>query len=218
MKKPNSELPLKSSFTASGKLKVPVRNLITRLQTMPSLKLLKDRGVPTLSFIESGLTRGSEIMVEGNKLILNYQFQRMSLKEYTKNLARFLSLLAYTSDLYEVDLGSIYQYLTEVLIRYAEEMHNEDGKLWNARLLAKQAKGLADMNCSLSLKIVELQAECVKLRSDRALLVKFFEDVSARASERVGNGENNRNSLPRILGTSTETYDAVASITAEVSK
>ncbi len=218
MKKPNLELPLKSSFTASGKLKVPVRTLITRLQTMPSLRLLKDKEVPILSFIETGLTSSSEIRVEGNRLILNYQFQRMSLKEYMKNLTRFISILAYTSDLYEADLSSIYPYLTEVLIRYAEEMHNEDGKLWNGRLLAKQAKVLSDMNCSLSLKIVEIQAECAKLRSDRALLLKFYNDVSARALEKVGNRENDQTSIPRILGTSTETYDAVSSIPEAVSK
>jgi hypothetical protein len=209
MKKPSSGMRLKSSFTSTGKLKVPVSDFIKRLQDVPSLNLLKGSEIPTFS-VGTKRTGNSELQLAGNKLVFNYWFDRMSLKEYTKNLIKFLALLTYLSDIYEANFASLYPYLTEVLVEHTEEMHSVDHRLYNTTLLIKQTKGLAEMNCSLSLKIIELQAEFANLKSDNAILSRFSEEVLANASENTKSA--NPDSLPRALGTNTETYRAISSI------
>ncbi len=209
MKKPESN-ELRSSFTAVGKMKSSPTELLKHLQTIPYLRLLKNTNIPTFSLVKPEGPSQSELRVMGNKLIFSYCFERRSLREYSKNLLQFLALLAYATNVFETDLGSIYPYIIEILSESLEIMPKGYGKIENSVLLLKKMKILSEMNCSLSLKILATESKSSNLTSQNKILERFASDIISNAFEKVGSGE--KSGLHRSLGTTAEIYKEITAI------
>jgi hypothetical protein len=209
MKKPETK-ELRSSFTAIGKMKVSQPELLKHLQTIPYLRPLKNKEVPTFSLVKPERSSQSELQVMGNKLIFSYRFERRSLKEYGKNLLQFLALLAYTSHVFETDLESVYPYIIETLSESLEIMPKGYARIENSGLILKRMKVLSEMNCSLSLKLIDTEAKSANLTSKNELLSRFATDIIANAHEKAGTAEPTN--LHRILGTTAETYKEITVI------
>lgn len=215
MKTPRAECGLKSSFSVSGKPKVPINELCARLQSAPFLHLTKASEPKIFSITESNGSTSSELQVAGNKLVFNYRFHRSSTKEYAKNLLKFLSILAYLGDMYEPELPSLYPSIMEILVGYMEEIPYADRKIENSDLLIRQAKTLSAMNCSLSLQILEVQAKCKSLELENVNMAKFSRDAIYGAMARAGIKDPNTGSLPKIIGTTAEAYKVVKAFVFE---
>jgi hypothetical protein len=209
MRKRNIPSGLKSSFLVTGRFKASSAEFVKHLQTVPSLCLSKGDENPTFLVTESDGRCMAELRVLGNKLVFDYWFERRSLKEYARGLIRFLSILAYARELYEADLASLYPSIMEVLAEHIEEMPHGYHKIENAELLVRRIRTLADMNCALSLKIIESQAQCERLKAERSVLERFSRDVIENASEKVGKAGQASEALPRVLGVTTDTYKSV---------
>jgi hypothetical protein len=200
---------LKSSFWVSGKLKVPIGTICTHLEAAPFLKPSKSTKPNTFCLLESGGITTSELQLMGTKLIFNYSFAKSCNKEYAKNLVRFLSILAYLSDLYETDLSTLYPILMEVLVGYVEEMPYQNKKVENIELLVLQTKTLSEMNCSLSLKLIASQIKCQDLERENKNLLRFSKEAIEGAMARMGIVDRATASIPKITGTTNEAYEAV---------
>lgn len=216
MKAPKKALNnLKSSFVVSGKLKVEPNELYIHLQAAPFLHLASGCGSKTFSIIESNGSTTSELQVIGSKLIFSYRFDKVSTKEYTKNLLKFLSILAYMGDIYETELSSLYPSIMEVLVGCIEEMPYSEIKTENSNMLIKQAKILSSMNCSLSVQILEMQTKCQNLEFQNGCMAKFSRDVIEATMAKIGVRDPNTEHLSKIIGTSAEVYKTVKSYVFE---
>ncbi len=198
---------LKSSFTAKGRFRVPAEGFGKRLLSLPIPGLRKNG--PIYSMVETDGTCNSEIQFEGNKLTFCYSFERSTQKEYAKNLLRFLSILTLANEIYEVELGSIYPSIMEVLAGYVEETPDNTAKIQNTRILINRIKILAEMNCSLSFKALESEGNLQILRDRNENLIKFSKDVIEAALEKTGGKDPAAEILPKILGTAPGLYKSV---------
>lgn len=209
MKKRNPTLYLKSSFVVTGRFKAPITEFVKNLQEIPSLNLAKGGAIPVISLTETNGLSTAELRVLSNRLEFTYMFEKRSLKEYTRNLIRFLSILAYSVELFEVDLASIYPSIIEVLAEHVEGAPLRSREIWNAELMVRRIKDLADMNCSLSLEIKETCVRNEKLAADSAVLARFSKEVIENASEKVGKADKASEVLPKFLGVTIGAYESV---------
>lgn len=215
MKSPKQTVyELGSSFSVSGRLKVQINEFHNHLESAPFFRL-KTKEPKTFSVAEADGTVTSELQTVGNKLVFNYAFHRRSTKEYVKNLLKFLSLLAYVGNVYETDFSSLYPTLVEVLNSYLDETSYKDGKIENSELLIRQAKTIAAMNCTLSLKILDFERKCRKVETENESLARFSKDAINGAMGRLSANDSNDEALPRIIGTTMETYRAARSLVFE---
>ncbi len=216
MKAPKKlEFGLKSSFFVSGKFKVQIAQFYTHLQSAPFLRMTKAGDNRTFSIIESDGVSTSELQVTGNRLTFNYCFNRCSAKEYAKNLIKFLSILAYSADFYDPELSSLYPSFMEALVEYMEEIPYTEGKIENSELLIRKVKTLSAMNCSLSFKTLEFQRKCKDLELENECLKKFSKDAIAAAMTKMALKDPTAESLPKIIGTTTEAYKAATAFIFE---
>lgn len=211
---PENDAKLKSSFVVSGRLKIPVEELVNKILNIPTLKRIKGEPL-TFQLVEFNRNNNSALKIVGNKLIFEYYFKRKSQKEDSRSMIKFISILALLSQFYEPELSSIYPNIMEILASCSEEITLGHSKIENSELLLKKQKSLSDVNCSLSLKILDFQAQNAKLKAEKEILGKFSREAIYNAIERTGTNDPNSADLPKVMGTTAESYKAVKSMVFE---
>jgi hypothetical protein len=68
------------------------------------------------------------------------------------------------------------------------------------------------MNCSLSLQMLEMQAECKSLKLKNDAAARFSRDAIYSAMARSGIKNQDAESLPKIIGTTAEVYKAAKAV------
>jgi hypothetical protein len=206
---------LKSSFSVTGKFRVPTNEFCSSLRTAPFIQLTKTGKPSTFAITEPDGLNNQELQVAGNKLVFSYSSNRRSTKEYAKNLLKFLSILSYLGDLYEPELPSIYPSIMELLVGYIEEAHYKDRKIENCELLIREIKTLSSMNCSLSIQILDLELESKTLEAKNKSLSNFTKDAIEGAMARIAVKNPSAEALSKVIGTPSEVYKAAKALVFE---
>ncbi len=162
----------------NAKLKVKVEELKKRLNAFPFAKAVEGTEIK-YRICRPGKEKTELMILECTKeeINLGFYFDEKSKPGKTLNLLRFMSLLAYLKDCYEVTLGELYEPLVEsisyaAVIKYKPYIEMEQ----NNELL----DSLGVHNLALANKINEMEGSMHKLEDELFVYKDFTRQVLER--------------------------------------
>jgi hypothetical protein len=153
--KPDGQLA-KSSFRTAAKLTSDFTTLRKRLGSNPALHIVSSgtriKGILRDIQQEGGL---HEIEFSQFYIAYTYYFTKPSKRTYSENLAKFIAILQFTSDLYTIGFNDLYQYVLEG-IDYGVASTEKAKDQVTVRRLEEKVETLGMINISLSQKVIAL--------------------------------------------------------------
>jgi hypothetical protein len=188
-----------------------VRNALSSFRCLR----LHSSGTRLVYTIADAVKRGNEPLLElcRDSISLRFFFAKPDRGEYTNNLLRFLSILAYLKELYSIDFTGVYSYVIEALrnswsFSVLEDRPRDD-------VLSQRIDALSGVNATLSHEFVVLSREKRKLEKRVQAYRRFCAEVLEKASSAGGTGEAGQHAVLYSLGVDNAAISAIASLLAE---
>ncbi len=164
------------SFVASARIRSSLGLLEASLNELPALKE-RSRGT-RLTYavleIEEGKPQNHGKMVFGKDSVAYfYNVGDRDDRGHAVELAKFISMLAYVDDFYDITLKSIYGYLVEGLSRVKYDSYDAARR----EALVERVNTLAGINLNLSHELVRLRYENALLGQRKGAYEKGLRDV-----------------------------------------
>lgn len=180
---------LGSTFRASCKLKTDLATVKTQIGCLPCLKLISSEGrLKYALFEQSKDISNAHVEFSDKEVVFRFYFKKPSGSEYNINLLKFLSLLAYLRDFYEVELASIYSYLIESLRNNWHFIPNTKEIKENEELFEK-LDSLNDANITISQELFKLEREKNTVENKLALYKSFVSEIINRLPKKPGKSD-----------------------------
>lgn len=188
----DDEIILFSSFIVSGKLKSEFGELTKILEKTPSFRNIRDSNSIVFEILSGNKQKIKNPIIEFKTGQIKYTFyyERANALLYTVNLKQFLAILAYLSEIYVVDLSTLYGYLIEAL-QNSYPKPNEIDKIVYSRFYNK-ISALSDVNLALSHEIKNFFAIDIENK-------KIIETYTLFCSQVLNNFSHQNNIDARVL-------------------
>jgi hypothetical protein len=188
-----------------------VRNALSAFRCMR----LRSSGTRLIYSIVDAVKKGNEPLLElcRNSISLRFFFAKPDRGEYTSNLLRFLSILAYLDALYSIDFTGVYGYVIEALRNNWSLSALEDRPCDD--VLIQRIDALNGVNATLSYEFVSLSREKKKLEKDAQTYRMFCAEVLEKASQAGETNEEWQHAILQSLGMDNTMISTVASLLAE---
>lgn len=158
---------------------------------------------------------GDEALLELCKdtISLRFFFARPDRAEYTDNLLKFFSILAYLNGLYSVDFAEVYGYAVEALrnnwsFSVLEDRPRDD-------VFGQRVDALSCINATLSKEFMALSRDNRELKTRIKTYRSFCAEVLEKTAAIDGTSVVGKHAVLHSLGIDSEKVSAVASLLAE---
>ena len=196
----NRDAVFRSSFYAEAKLLGTMAEVKKRLESLPSVTIVRDGSVVRYEVIGGNGTK-QVLELDRKSISFTFSFSSINAQERAANLARFLALVAMLDGLYEVHVRSIYPYVIESLRSAVIPMRVRSPDYANERRAAEMINSLEDANRVLSSLVIgavrDRDAALGKLSLQRSFSSAIMDtlsrrgvDVSAALADEFGLGGN----------------------------
>ncbi len=210
----NSKQVLCSCFRAHAQLNANLAAVRNELEHFKCLRAYSS-GTRLVYTVSDAVKKNNEALLElcKDSISLTFFFAKPDSAEYTHNLLKFISILAYLKRSYSIDFTGVYGYVIEAL-------HNS----WSFSLLESQPSdgvlrqridALNEANATLSHEFVSLSRKKNALEKKINIYKSFCTEVMEKATSRDRKGEAVPHTALYSLGVDNSEIRAVTSLMAE---
>ncbi len=203
-----------SCFHVHARLVSSLAEAGNALNSFRCLKLCSS-GTRRVYVIVEAAKRDHEALLElcRDSISLKFFFAKPDRREYTDNLLKFLSILAYLKAFYSVDFVEVYPYIVEALHNGWSFSVLDDQSIDD--VLSQRIVALSGINVTLSRELVILSREKKMLNEKARTYRRFCAEVLENARSMTRTGDAGQHAALYSLGVGDAEISAVASLLAE---
>ncbi|MGC8537851.1 MAG: hypothetical protein ACP5MZ_02600 [Candidatus Micrarchaeia archaeon] len=183
-----SSIMLYSKLYVAAKPLYPKSIIRMRILSLPNA--VQERHGTMMAFRlkqgQNSLVNEPILCLDSSSITLKFYFREPSLRVYRTNLAIFVSLLSYLSDVYEIDMKRAYPSIVEVVSGISKDIETASD-LSKVEALKARIKELSMSNVRLSEIIFDLEAKSKSAVEKAEILQQALLHIMKYFSDREGN-------------------------------